>query len=434
MDAGGTAAPGDPPATDLEYHPRVPNEPGAANLLRTVGLLADGPIVWDRPIPARGPGVFVVELPAPLPSAPIDVSRVGKWVERVETLQLDGVRPTSKELAARMAAFWLPSQTVLYVGASATSAASRLAAMTKTTLGDRRPSSAGHWLHTLRTLGTARVWWTSTTAVEEYEDALLTAFAEGVPQADLERLPHRDVILPFANLRRSTGERRATGLTGSLIAEPVVAPLPPTHVVQLADGDAEGADGKPAVRRPKARTTPARPAASKVAPGPVQVGASETAPTGPRSNKVHLTADGITRLQAELLILTTQRRPEVIGRIRAAKELGDLKENADYTAAREEQSFLEGRIQAIEGQLRGAIVIQAPAAGSRVGLGSVVTVDTDGERMRFEIVGTTESSPKDGRISASSPVGRALLGGSVGDEVTVQSPSGQIGYRIVAIA
>ena len=407
----------------------MPNEPGAATLLRTVGLLADGPIVWDRPIPARGPGVFVVELPAPLPSAPIDVSRVGKWVERVETLQLDGQRPTSKELAARMAAFWLPSQTVLYVGASATSAASRLAAMTKTTLGDRRPSSAGHWLHALRTLGTARVWWTSTTAVEEYEDALLTAFAEGVPPSDLERLPQRDVILPFANLRRSTGERRATGLTGSLIAEPVVVPLPPTHVVQLADGDAEGANGEPAVRRPKPRT---RPAAARVAPKPAEVPA-ETAPTGPRSNKVHLTADGITRLQAELLILTTQRRPEVIGRIRAAKELGDLKENADYTAAREEQSFLEGRIQAIEGQLRGAIVIQAPAAGSRVGLGSVVTVDSDGERMRLEIVGTTESSPKDGRISGSSPVGRALLGGSVGDEVTVQSPSGQIGYRIVAI-
>lgn len=410
----------------------MPNEPGAANLLRTVGLLADGPIVWGRPIPARGPGVFVVELPAPQPSAPIDLSRVGKWLERVETLHLDGERPTSKELAARLAAFWLPSQTVLFVGASATSAASRLAAMTKTTLGDRRPSSAGHWLHTLRTLGTARVWWTSTTAVEEYEDALLAAFAEGIPPADLARLPDRDVILPFANLRRSTGERRTTGLTGSLIAEPVAAPLPPTYVVQVEDGAAEGAHGEPAVRRPKVRATPAR---VRAAAKPVRVVSAPTpsGSTDPRSRKVHLTTDGIARLQAEWLVLTTERRPEVIGRIRAAKELGDLKENADYTAAREEQSFLEGRVQAIEGQLRGAVVIQAPAAGSRVGLGSVVTVDTDGERMRLEIVGTTESSPKDGRISASSPVGRALLGGSVGDEVIVRSPAGPFGYRIVAI-
>jgi len=407
----------------------VANDPGAANLLRTVGLLADGPIVWGRPIPARGPGVFVVELPAPLPSAPIELTRVGKWVERVETLHLDGERPTSKAMAARLAAFWLPSQPILYVGASGTSVAARLAAMTKTALGDRRPSAAGHWLHTLRALETARVWWTSTTAVEEYEDALLTAFAEGVPPADVERLPDRDVLLPFANLRRPTGERRTTGLTGSLLADPVEAPRPPTRVVQLADGDADGARGEPEVRRPKVRVTPVKAAPANAVQTPVP----DAAPRGPRSNKVHLTADGIARLQAELQVLTTQRRPEVIGRIRAAKELGDLKENADYTAAREEQSFLEGRIQAIEGQLRGAVVIQAPAAGSRVGLGSVVTVDTDGDRMRFEIVGTTESSPKDGRISGSSPVGRALLAGSVGDDVTVQSPSGPIGYRIVAI-
>jgi len=406
----------------------VPIDPGAANLLRTVGLLADGPIVWGRPIPARGPGVFVVELPAPVPSAPLELTRIGKWVERVETLLLDGERPTSKAMAARLSSFWLPSQPVVYVGASDTSIAARLAAMTRTTLGDRRPSSAGHWLQTLRTLGTARVWWASTTAVEEYEDALLTAFAAGVPPADLERLAHPQVILPFANLRRPTGERRTTGLTGSLVAEPVAAPLPPTHVVQVADGDADGAHGEPEVRRPRVRATPAK-AAVKAVPAPVP----DAAPTGPRSNKVHLTADGISRLESELLVLTTKRRPEVIGRIRAAKELGDLKENADYSAAREEQSFLEGRIQAIEGQLRGAVVIQAPAAGSRVGLGSVVTVETDGERMRLEIVGTTESSPKDGRISGSSPVGRALLGGSVGDEVTVQSPSGRIGYRIVAI-
>ena len=407
----------------------MPDDHGAAVLLRTVGLLADGPVVWGRPIPARGPGVFVVELPAPLPSAPLELTRIGKWVERVESLRVDGQRPTSKELAARLSSFWLPSRAVVYIGASDASVASRVAAMAKTVLGDRRPSSAGHWLHTLRSLETARVWWASTTAVEEYEDALLTAFAEGVPTSDLARLPTADVILPFANLRRTTGERRATGLTGSLMADPVEPTPPPTSVVQLPDGDADGARGEPEVRRPKARPAPARPRTASTAPAAI------VAPPGgdPRTRKVHLTADGITRLQAELEILTTQRRPEVIGRIRAAKELGDLKENADYTAAREEQSFLEGRVQAIEAQLRGAVVIQAPAAGSRVGLGSLVTVETDGEQMRIEIVGTTESSPKDGRISASSPVGRALLSGAVGDEVMVQSPSGPIGYRIVAI-
>ena len=181
------------------------------------------------------------------------------------------------------------------------------------------------------------------------------------------------------------------------------------------------------------RAKPATPRKTPAPRPPTTRATTAAPPSDPRTKQVHLTTEGIARLEAELEILTTQKRPEVIGRIRAAKELGDLKENADYTAAREEQSFLEGRIQSIEAQLRDAVVIQAPAAGSRVGLGSVVTVETDGDEMKLEIVGTTESSPKDGRISGSSPVGRALLSGAVGDEVVVQSPSGPIAYRIVAI-
>lgn len=422
----------------------MPDDPGAANLLRTVGLMADGPILWGRPIPVRGPGVFVVELPAPLPSAPLELTRIGKWLERVETLRLDGARPTSKELAARLGSFWAPSQRVVYIGATSSSISSRLAAMAKTTLGDRRPSASGYWLHAIRGLETARVWWATTAATEEYEDALLTAFAEGLPASEAERLAAAGVILPFANLRTVTGDRRQTGITGALLPDTADAPLPPTYVVTLPDGDADGARGEPPAPRPSARaaTPKAAPkAAPRTSPAPRPAAARPVVPpapaaipsTDPRTKQVHLTADGIARLQAEWTVLTTQKRPEVIGRIRAAKELGDLKENADYTAAREEQSFLEGRIQAIEAQLRDAVVIQAPAAGSRVGLGSVVTVETDGDEMRLEIVGTQESSPRDGRISGSSPVGRALLSAAVGDEVTVQSPSGPIAYRIVAI-
>ena len=136
-----------------------PANPGAAQLLRSVGLLADGPGLWGRPVSAPGPGVFVVELPAPLPSAPIDVARVGKWIERVETLRLDSTRPTSKALAARIAAFWLPSQTVLYIGSSEASVGRRTGAMARTELGDRRPYAGGHWLKTLRSLDGVRIWW-----------------------------------------------------------------------------------------------------------------------------------------------------------------------------------------------------------------------------------------------------------------------------------
>ena len=119
-----------------------------------------------------------------------------------------------------------------------------------------------------------------------------------------------------------------------------------------------------------------------------------------------LTAEGEARLRAELDELTLVKRPQVIARIRTAKEHGDLKENAEYHAAREEQSFLEGRVQAIEARLRSAVIVDAPAAGSHVGLGSVVTVDDDGETVAYTIVGADESDPARGRISSSSP-GRA---------------------------
>ena len=105
-----------------------------------------------------------------------------------------------------------------------------------------------------------------------------------------------------------------------------------------------------------------------------------------------LTADGAARLQAELDELVQVKRPEVIARIATAKEHGDLKENADYHAAREEeQSFLEGRIQALEARLRTAVIVEAPAAGSRVGLGSMVTVEIDGETVTYTIVGSADS-------------------------------------------
>ncbi len=141
-------------------------------------------------------------------------------------------------------------------------------------------------------------------------------------------------------------------------------------------------------------------------------------------------------MRDELAELTQVRRPDVIGRIKAAKELGDLKENADYTAAREEQSFLEGRIAAIEETLRRATVIDTAADDhERVKIGSTVTIeDEDASRSTFTIVGSTEADPAAGRISNVSPVGRALVGATVGQDVAVTTPRGQVRYRVVAIA
>jgi transcription elongation factor GreA len=142
------------------------------------------------------------------------------------------------------------------------------------------------------------------------------------------------------------------------------------------------------------------------------------------------------RLKAEHAELTGTKRHEVIGRIKAAKELGDLKENADYASAREEQSFLEGRIKSIEATLRVATVIETPGdALDRVTLGSTVTVEDDtGAQMTFVVVGSSEADPAAGRISNVSPVGRALIGRSAGDDVAVAAPRGEVHYRIVELA
>jgi transcription elongation factor GreA len=404
----------------------------AASLLRSVGLLADGPAVWGRPVPAQGPGIFVIELPAALAAAPIELSRVGKWIERVETLKLDRERPTSKALATRLGSFWLPSQTVLFIGASDNSIGRRVAAIARTELGDKRPAAGGHWLKTLRSLDGVKVWWAPTAATEEYEDALLTAFAARIPEAERAALPDPTVVLPWANLRGAAGERKPSGLTGSLIAEPVEAPLPPTRLVRIADGDAEGARGEPPApkrRAPAPRAPRATTARPKAAPLPAAVDTAAT--NGVAAEAV--TAEGEARLRAELDELTLVKRPEVIARIRTAKEHGDLKENAEYHAARAEQSFLEGRVQAIEARLRIAVIVAAPAAGSRVGLGSVVTVDDDGETVDYTIVGADESDPPRGRISSSSPVGRALVGRDKGDDVVVATPAGERRYRILDI-
>ena len=413
------------------YHPPVTQAPiDGPQLLRSVGLLADGPGQWGRPIAAQGPGVFVVELVAPLATPPIELTRVGKWLERVGALRLDGERPTSKALAGRLASFWLPAHTVLYIGSSDVSIARRVTAMARTELGDRRPHSGGHWLKVLRGLEATRIWWSATTATEEYEDALFDAFADAIDADERAGLPDRDVVLPFANLRRD-GRRKATGLTGSLLAEPAVVPAPPTTITQVPAGDAEGARGEPASprRRAPVRRTP-RPAIQ----APVAAtGAAADSPEAIAAGIEGLTVEGASRLQAELDHLTTVKRREVVARIRTAKEHGDLKENSEYHAAREEQSFLEGRVQALEVRLRTAVIVNAPESGARVGLGSKVTVEIEGETIDYTIVGASESDPSAGRISSSSPVGRALVGRNVGDVIAVTTPAGDREYRVVQV-
>lgn len=151
-------------------------------------------------------------------------------------------------------------------------------------------------------------------------------------------------------------------------------------------------------------------------------------------NRIPMTVQGEVALREELNELKTVERPKVIEAIADAREHGDLKENAEYHAAREQQSFIEGRIQEIEGKLSNAQVIDVSkiAPSGKVIFGttvSLIKVD-DEEEVRYHIVGDDEADIKNGKISVSSPIARALIGKEEGDIVNVQVPSGFIEYEI----
>ena len=394
---------------------------------------ADGPVVWGRPLPPTGAGVFVVELADPLASAPhrVDPDREvararagtcgstasGRPRERwPRGWRRSGCRRSRSSTSAR----------------PETSVSRRVAAMharRPSAIGGRRPAATGSTPS--RCPAGARIWWAADEAVEEYEDALLTAFAER---------RHRPSERPPSPTRRrpavrepAPADRRAQGDRADRLAPPRAGRAPrhrpassrcptATPKAPTANRPSRSVAGAATTRRAgRDRAAGARAAGSRPPGRPPRRRRPRTpAPTS-------ISAEGAERLQAELDELVTGSRPEVIARIRSAKELGDLKENADYTSAREEQSFLEGRIQAIEARLRTAVIVEPPAAGARIGLGSVVTVEIDGETDA-----TTRSSarprptPRPAGSRTSSPVGRALIGRAAGDEVVVRTPGGEI--------
>jgi transcription elongation factor GreA len=151
------------------------------------------------------------------------------------------------------------------------------------------------------------------------------------------------------------------------------------------------------------------------------------------SKKYLLTQEGLTKLNSELKYLINEKRKEVIERIREAAAHGDLSENADYAQAREEQSFIEGRIQEIEDMIKNAEIITATHS-SQVSIGSTVTVKIGGNEKTYTIVGSNEANPTQGKISNESVVGKALLGKKVGDKFPVSTPAGEMEYEIASIS
>ncbi|WLD46598.1 transcription elongation factor GreA [Candidatus Nanosynbacter lyticus] len=149
-------------------------------------------------------------------------------------------------------------------------------------------------------------------------------------------------------------------------------------------------------------------------------------------NKVYqITESGQRELERELEELKS-RRGEIADKIAAARDFGDLSENAEYDAAREAQGLLETRITEIETILQNASIIQA-GSSSTVTLGSTVELEANGKTVVYTVVGPVEADPLEGKVSNESPIGQALMGKAVGDTVTISTPKGELAYTVVAL-
>ncbi len=149
--------------------------------------------------------------------------------------------------------------------------------------------------------------------------------------------------------------------------------------------------------------------------------------------KYLLTPAGLLKLKKELEVLINERRKEVIERIQEAVAHGDLSENADYAQAKEEQAFIEGRIQELEEMIKNAEIIKQNGDRNVVSIGSTVKLKVNGQERIYTIVGSNEANPAQGKISNESLVGQKLIGTRPGDTVGVSAPSGDVSYQVLEI-
>lgn len=149
-------------------------------------------------------------------------------------------------------------------------------------------------------------------------------------------------------------------------------------------------------------------------------------------NKIQFTKEGYKQLQIELDELQKVKRPAAVTRLSKARAMGDLSENSEYTAAKEDLSFFEGRIQEIKELIKNAEIIEVNTKNG-IGIGVEVTVEKDGKKETYSIVGEFEADPMSKKLSSTSPIGRALIGKKEGDTVEVEVPAGKLTYKIIKI-
>jgi transcription elongation factor GreA len=153
------------------------------------------------------------------------------------------------------------------------------------------------------------------------------------------------------------------------------------------------------------------------------------------NKKIYLTKEGLAELKKEYDDLVNIKRPDILSRVSQARNMGDLSENAEYVAAREELTFIDGRIDELEVILKDAVLIRdtVKASAHAIKLGSTVTLHTNGKKEIFTVVGEWEADPMNKKISHESPLGKVLLGKKVGEKVQVEAPAGKITYSIIGI-
>ena len=153
-----------------------------------------------------------------------------------------------------------------------------------------------------------------------------------------------------------------------------------------------------------------------------------------KNKKIYLTKEGLAELKKENDELTNKKRPDVLARVTQARNMGDLSENAEYVAAREELTFIDGRIDELEIILKQAVIIRdVKSANHAVKLGSTVTLNVNGKKEVFTVVGEWEADPENKKISHESPLGKVLLNKRVGDKVQVEAPAGKITYAVLSV-
>lgn len=186
----------------------------ASGSLRSVSLTPGGTVIWGTRVPETAPGVYVISTPEPLDEAPIDADVLAGWIAARPEMRVDGERATVAALQARLRSFWIPGETIVYIGLAGTSLATRVGQFYRTPLGARAPHAGGHWIKTLGVLSDLRVTWATADDPDAGEESLLRAFGATISPAARRALPPGPV-LPFANLETGDKVRKVHGITGS---------------------------------------------------------------------------------------------------------------------------------------------------------------------------------------------------------------------------